>query len=610
MPPAEGLAEMQVRDRIRELRRVKASELRPNPRNWRLHPQPQQDALRGVLAEIGYADALLTRELPDGTLMLIDGHLRAETTPDMEVPVLIVDLDEVEADKVLATLDPLAGLATGDPEKVKGLFGGIDTSSEALERMLREVAGKVGVQLDMTTSCGEPPAGVTPPERGSNWDILQGDVIEMLRTLPDESVHCVVTSPPYWGLRDYGTGTWEGGDPSCDHEPDRTSSKSTLEGGKDTQGAARIFREGCPKCGARRIDQQLGLEPTPEEFVAKMVEVFAEVRRVLRADGTCWMNLGDCYASIGERIHGGFNGSTPAPQRLKGQRLGAPMNLAGTGLKSKDLVGIPWRVAFALQADGWYLRSDIIWHKPNPMPESVTDRPTKSHEYVFLLAKSEAYWYDADAVAEPAIHAGETRTTTAKSFAGQATGAGVRATGNAVVGSVVEIGNTRNRRTVWTIATQPYSEAHFATFPEKLVEPCVLAGTSEYGCCAKCGAPWERQKTEALGGAIGSSWGDHSQDAEAGNFKIASSKGYKPGTTTGWQPICSCNADTIGCTVLDPFCGSGTTGVVALRHRCRFLGIELSPEYIQLARKRIADSLAAPAEGLPESVADEVPVNA
>src|SRR5690606_14776859 len=243
------------------------------------------------------------------------------------------------------------------------------------------------------------------------YRLLIGDCREMLRTLPEESVHCVVTSPPYWGLRDYGLPpTVWGGDPYCDHEwglqergrrKDVLPSEQSAAGRLGTHERATGLNDGgrvCVRCGAWR--GQLGLEPTPELYVEHMVEVFREVRRVLRRDGTLWLNLGDSYNA--------YNGNRGTESRYAGDRrkIGEPMFPQGHGLmvptlKPKDLIGLPWRVAFALQADGWYLRSDIIWAKPNPMPESVTDRPTKAHEYVFLLSKSPRYYYDADAIGEP-----------------------------------------------------------------------------------------------------------------------------------------------------------------------------------------------------------------
>lgn len=368
--------------------------------------------------------------------------------------------------------------------------------------------------------------------------ILEGDSLTVLRTLPDESVHCCVTSPPYWGLRNYG------------------------------------------------VDGQIGLESSPAEFVAVMVDVFREVRRVLRDDGTLWLNLGDSYATgAGKAINPGggtqgqkFQDIGPSGYRGEHDLSGKhayntslpsfqPNRMPIEGLKPKDLVGIPWRVAFALQADGWYLRQDIIWHKPNPMPESVRDRCTKAHEYIFLLSKSERYYFDQEAMKERTVaadmgamdggaqrmpdgtnanegrnyrdswngsnfHTGKTaehqlgRAQKVRSPAGWKTGPGAH-------GSIHDQGReqsvtytetdslTRNKRSVWTVATQPFKEAHFATFPPALIEPCILAG---------------------------------------------------------------CPVDG---TVLDPFGGAGTTGLVADRHGRDAILIELNPEYAAMARRRI-----------------------
>lgn len=334
--------------------------------------------------------------------------------------------------------------------------------------------------------------------------IIPGDCIEGLRTLPDASVHCCVTSPPYWGLRDYGH------------------------------------------------DGQIGIESTPEAYVARIVEVFREVRRVLREDGTCWVNLGDSYFGTGRGpthptgFHSGENGGSFPTSGVYSHDT----------LKSKDLCGIPWRVAFALQADGWWLRQDIIWAKPNPMPESVRDRCTKAHEYVFLLTKSERYYFDNDGISEPiaassvkrlsqptlAMQAGSSRVP------GKTNGtmkAVVRSSGNkarkpasargvpvdtgsgtagAVAGSVPWEGSTRNKRSVWTVTTRPFKGAHFAVMPSALVEPCILAGCPEGG------------------------------------------------------------------TVLDPFAGSGTTLAVAAELGRNGVGCELNPEYIGLAERRIKDA--------------------
>lgn len=343
--------------------------------------------------------------------------------------------------------------------------------------------------------------------------ILEGDALEKLRELPGESVRCCVTSPPYWGLRDYGTARWEGVSEECDHRAGSDyGEKSDTNRGSIRGGP---FRDECGKCGARRIDSQLGLERTPEEYVEKLVAVFREVRRVLAKDGTLWLNLGDSYASGST---GRNDTSRQTPGGRGGSFRGGPRkNLdINSGLKPKDLVGIPWRVAFALQADGWYLRSEIIWAKPNPMPESVTDRPTKAHEQFFLLAKSSRYYYDAEAIAEEQTSSG------LGGFSNKETLKSVRLDASHAPSLVNAINDgKRNKRTVWTIATQPFPEAHFATFPPALVEPCILAGSA------------------------------------------------------------------VGDTVLDPFAGAGTTGLVASRLHRDFIGIELNPKYAEMARQRI-----------------------
>lgn len=309
--------------------------------------------------------------------------------------------------------------------------------------------------------------------------IHTGDALEVLRTLPNQYVQVCVTSPPYWGLRDYG------------------------------------------------VSGQMGLEPTPEEYVAKIVEVFREVKRVLRKDGTLWINLGDSYA-----VGGSGGASNKSTLKNDGRILTGARNYeqqlntksftrkTPVGLKPKDLVGIPWRVAFALQADGWYLRSDIIWSKPNPMPESVKDRPTKAHEYIFLLSKGQKYYYDADAIREPHISKGRPPGNKSRIYLDRDPAHHTGEKRRPGEGNSYNPAG-RNKRTVWTVAPRPYKEAHFATFPPKLIEPCILAGCPEGG------------------------------------------------------------------TVLDPFSGASTTGLVAMQYRRRFVGIELNPEYVEMSKQRI-----------------------
>lgn len=513
--------------------------------------------------------------------------------------------------------------------------------------------------------------------------LICGDALEELKKMGGESVDCCITSPPYWGLRDYGTAKWEGGSVECDHKkPNRCGSNCNT--GHTNETGIDFYQETCAKCGAKRIDRQLGLEKTPEEYVAKMVEVFGEVKRVLKKEGTLWLNLGDSYA--GNREKSGHAGPHATCGNTK-EECCAKFNKVTDGLKPKDLVGIPWRVAFALQSDGWYLRQDIIWHKPNPMPESVTDRCTKAHEYIFLLAKSQKYYFDADAIKEKTVdneaieeynnkyersikksatqiqsqstrqgeafglqQVGKDETDTQeicdvgsgqtlfeevcgeiqavgqkKNSCGQthkdkeiqgnskeipelAKGQGVFSEGSSQETSDDEVddlrfdgrtvGNDkkraglslcdlpsektthqrpynsdnegratysekytstlselqhkeghkniqpkgqfpnsfhiartqgkkdtqyslRNKRSVWTVNTKPFKGAHFATFPEDLILPCVLAG------CPKDG------------------------------------------------------------TILDPFSGAGTTGVVAKKNNRNFIGIELNENYFKIAQRRI-----------------------
>ena len=302
--------------------------------------------------------------------------------------------------------------------------------------------------------------------------ILNGDVIKMLNTIPDGYFHTCVTSPPYFGLRDYG------------------------------------------------VDGQIGLEQTPDEFVRKLVEVFREVRRTLRDDGTLWLNLGDTYATgtKAERQqspNAGVGANSPEAQNSV-RRIGTP-----TGLKTKDLIGIPWRVAFALQADGWYLRQDIIWHKPNPMPESVTDRCTKAHEYIFLLSKSPKYYFDNDSIRVPHKRLWNEKNGGNLADVGHKKNGKIETKDTHPKGYPMPNPLGANRRSVWTVNTKPYRGAHFATFPTDLIEPCILAG-----------AP-------------------------------------------------------IGGNVLDPFGGSGTTGLVSSNHGRNAVMIEINPEYVELAKDRL-----------------------
>ena len=301
--------------------------------------------------------------------------------------------------------------------------------------------------------------------------LYNGESLEVLRTLPDNSVNCCITSPPYWGLRDYGTATWVDGDAECDHV-ETLNKHAGQRADRNQEGYKKQYKNTCAKCGAIRQDQQLGLERTPEEYVANMVQLFREVRRVLRQDGTLWLNLGDSYASNGCYLHSWME-RHPEKKHLHTENAerykDTPAFRGGEyRIKPKDLVGIPWRVAFALQADGWYLRQDIIWHKPNPMPESVTDRCTKAHEYVFLMSKSARYYYDSDAVKENTA-----------SICTRKRASAFRQQDENPNNTLTTVG--RNKRSVWTVTTKPFKEAHFATFPRDLIRPMIQAGCPEQG---------------------------------------------------------------------------------------------------------------------------------
>ena len=316
--------------------------------------------------------------------------------------------------------------------------------------------------------------------------VYLGDSLEIIRTFPDNSIDCVVTSPPYYGLRDYG------------------------------------------------VDGQIGLEETPEKYIQRLVELFREIRRVLKKDGTIWVNIGDSYAAQrggsyqpAESLAGGEHGRTKdgkKTNRGRGDCYNPTRNAEAIGLKHKDLIGIPWMLAFALRADGWYLRQDIIWHKPNPMPESVTDRCTKSHEYIFLLSKSEKYYFDYKAIQEDAVCVNDRRAGRGRfEYNGKHMAGGGTKQTLSVQRSFVTITDKRNKRDVWSVNVRPNKEAHFATFPEALIAPCILAGCRENGI------------------------------------------------------------------VLDPFMGSGTTGIVARKLNRNYIGCELNPEYHQMSERRIWD---------------------
>ena len=313
--------------------------------------------------------------------------------------------------------------------------------------------------------------------------VFLGDSREVLKEFPDKCVDTCITSPPYWGLRDYGTSTWVGGDENCTHRRDTKKSDKCITGHKNFDemlgvGDA-IYKSECKRCGAKRVDNQIGLEDEVSDYIEQIVDVFSEVHRILKDDGTLWLNLGDSYAgSTGKS--GGVSEIQSVKRQLDTGSIGSLRPAKVAGLKRKDLIGVPWRAAFALQKYGWYLRQDIIWHKPNPMPEPANDRCVKSHEYIFLLSKNPQYYFDADSIKEPSITPNTGTSWKQRKLDGEPMRHGLQ--GAAAVGA----GNfktyeKRNKRSVWTVPTKPYAGAHFATFPPELITPCIKAGSREGG---------------------------------------------------------------------------------------------------------------------------------
>lgn len=463
--------------------------------------------------------------------------------------------------------------------------------------------------------------------------IFHGDCRSM--ELPDKSVQCVVTSPPYWGLRKYEGGQEEiwGGVPDCEHEwtgagtvsdvreqvihgRSRTTDRFYGEPSRRFDGNHQKHYQDntCLKCGAWK--GSYGLEPTPEMYVEHTVEFLREIRRVLRDDGIVFWNIGDSYSGSGKGI-----GSDHGKADFDDSGI-ARTDWHTAGLKPKDLCLIPFRVALAAQSDGWYVRSVIIWAKPNPMPESVKDRPTSSYEYILMLTKSQRYYWDIDAVREaqsPTTHSKGRNPRTTDEFADKS----IRSDGKVAHKDWHEytpetwLAAGRNLRDVWTIPTQPFPGAHFAVFPEKIPETCIKAATSEKGCCSKCGAPWVRvvDRSKALHtGKTDSAYGKGSTAHRLALLRQAAREDggeYQQDVrTTGWQPSCFCGTEhpipqaeldadptlmddfeieafqLIPCTVLDPFMGSGTTLAVAKSLGRRAIGVDVSEEYCAMAVKR------------------------
>ena len=440
-----------------------------------------------------------------------------------------------------------------------------------------------------------------------------GNAIEVLAALPEGIAQCVVTSPPYWGLRKYAGEQdliWGNVD-HCEHEwqevhPAGYRSSDTNAGALQsiaTQNRNDPTSNICLKCGCWR--GAYGLEPSVEMYVDHTIEILRAIRRVLRKDGVVFWNVGDSYAggkgqsgqpmSAAEqdmRYQSGESINRACHQMEMSTRPSNDLKaLRDCNLKPKDLCLIPFRVALAAQADGWWVRSVIIWSKANPMPESVRDRPTESHEYILMLTKSAKYYCDQEAVREPQTGNAHSRGTAPGDAAYQEARGSYQ--GFSRPKSVLPSG--RNIRTVWNINTQPFKGSHFATFPEELAKRCILAATSEKGNCSKCGKPWvrivERTRTFQSGsGKAGHKPSGKWDDAQcAGSLEDDIRSGPCVSTQTlGWQPTCFCESSTEPALVLDPFSGSGTTGAVAKKLGRQAILIDTSEQYCDLAIERIA----------------------
>ncbi len=457
-----------------------------------------------------------------------------------------------------------------------------------------------------------PPTGTLTPDVPRNT-ILCGDALMTLHTLPDGCIQTCVTSPPYFGLRSYGTepAVW-GGVSTCNHrwevQPPRKSNQvpQTNINGKGSKIATLApghepMGDVCIRCDGWR--GELGQEPTIALYIEHLIQVFREVGRVMRADASLWVNLGDGYSN-NTKWGGGSHpvkNTTSRDGGYTGQKVKRE-----TGFPPKSLMLIPMRFAIAMQDEGWVLRNAIVWEKPNALCESVTDRCTMNYEYIFLFSKGSRYYFDAEAIKEP-VTGGAHRKGKGVHPKSAEPGSGIRAN-TSWEAVVTELVDSRNARSVWNIPTKPFPGAHFATFPPELAERCIAAGSSPQAC-EQCGAPFKRRvikKTRYAGGsakagrtpdeinAMGK-WAGHLQ----GNKHLKSGPINSP-TTTGWTPTCKCNGimGSGRCLALDPFMGAGTVGMAAQRLGRDYLGVELNPTYVAMAKDRIIR------DTLPEAMRD------
>ena len=429
--------------------------------------------------------------------------------------------------------------------------------------------------------------------------ILQGNALDELKKFPDECIDMCVTSPSYFGLRDYGTGKWIGGNENCNHKPNFKVSKSATVGNDIKNIGKKYYKKICKKCGAKRIDEQIGIEKTPEEYVEKLVLIFREIKRILKNHGTLWLNLGDSYYN--------FKGYSDYQSKQSiSNHSGHIMNVSSSkkkfknsNFKGKDLMEIPSMVAIALRNDGWYLRSRIPWIKRNSMPESVTDRPSSSVEYVFLFSKCEKYYYDIENVRiqqkETSIKISNINPKTEENLRYktlQGIGRNRRNSDWFFETWQGLLNNLDGDPLAFIINLNPNHENHFASYPITLIEPMILAGTSEKGVCSKCGKPYNRiiEKNRVRRNEFDKNdkrYRPNLYKGKYGNINGKEDAGYTQIKTLEWKSSCNCNNNISPAIVLDCFLGSGTSAIAAKQLGRNFVGIELNSDYIEIAEKRL-----------------------
>jgi len=423
-----------------------------------------------------------------------------------------------------------------------------------------------------------------------NGVLYNGESLSILKHLPSESINCCVTSPPYYGLRDYGTAEWQGGDISCDHIEKNARNDSGNEFIPGRRELDKIqYKEVCGECGATRVDHQIGLEQTYDDYINNLCDIFDEVKRVLRKDGTCWVNIGDSYATSHETgATDGKNGWKCGELLGEGQKMHGRAN--GGNIPSKSLMGIPFRFALEMIRRGWILRNTIIWHKPSCMPQSASDRFTVDFEYIFFFVKNKKYWFETQYEPYSQSYLNDLRHqrgvpehTNLKDYESQ----GLQVPTQIHDNSFGKLGECRIKRTVWSINTKPFKEAHFATYPTDLIQTPIKAGCPEF-VCDRCGKPRERVIKTIPNPERSHEGRTHTTEEHRMGKSPVPEKGWKTEKVDeGWTD-CGCDdSQFVGGVVLDPFFGSGTTAIESETQHKRWVGIELNPEYCKIAKRRL-----------------------